>query len=289
MDINQIRFIIFLGVFVLMLVLEGIIPRHSKVDSKPRRLGINLGITGLDILVTRLVFGAAAVGAAAFAGEKQWGLLNYWELPESVEIFLAVVFLDMMIYIQHVVVHMIPFFWRFHIVHHSDLDLDVSSGLRFHPLEILGSMLFKIGLVFALGPSPLAVVVFEAILNGMAQFSHSNIRLPSGLDWALRWVLVTPDMHRIHHSVEVRETNSNYGFNLSIWDRLLGTYIHDAVKPQPEIVIGVECFRRPPQVSFLNLLAMPFRKIPRESFNFPGAGNAALDPSSRKRTAGAGE
>ena len=245
-----------------MLTLERFLRRHPLVDSKPRRLGINLGITGLDIILARLVFGAAAVGAAQFTQERGWGVLNYWDLPSGVELLITVVFLDLMIYIQHVVVHMIPFFWRFHIVHHSDLDLDVSSGLRFHPVEILGSMLFKIGLILALGPTPFAVVVFEAILNGMAMFSHSNITLPLWLDNALRYVIVTPDMHRIHHSVEVNETNSNYGFNLSIWDRTLGTYIHIPKKPQPEIVIGVNSFRKPEEVSLFNLLLIPFRKIP---------------------------
>jgi sterol desaturase/sphingolipid hydroxylase (fatty acid hydroxylase superfamily) len=156
---------------------------------------------------------------------------------------------------------MIPFFWRFHRVHHSDLDLDVSSGLRFHPIEIIGSMLFKIGLIFSLGPTPMGVLVFEAILNGMALFSHSNFKLPLWLDEKLRWVLVTPDMHRIHHSVVVRETNSNYGFNLSIWDRMLGTYNHYASKPQPEIEIGVEEIRQPEQVGLLNLLVLPFKEL----------------------------
>ena len=262
MDVNQIRLIIFLGVFILMLVLEQFLRRHPLVDSKPRRLAINLGITGVDIIVMRLVFGAAAVGAAQFTQARGWGVLNYWDLPSGVELLITVVFLDFMIYIQHVVVHMIPFFWRFHIVHHSDLDLDVSSGLRFHPVEIMGSMLFKIVLILALGPTPFAVVVFEAILNGMAMFSHSNITLPPALDNALRHVIVTPDMHRIHHSVEVNETNSNYGFNLAVWDRMLGTYIHLPKKPQPEIVIGVNSFRKPEQVSLVNLLLIPFRKIP---------------------------
>jgi len=262
MDVNQIRFAIFLGVFILMLALEQVIRRHPLVDSKPRRLGINLGITGLDIVLARLVFGAAAVGAAEFTQERGWGVLNTWELPSGVELVITVVFLDFMIYVQHVVVHMIPFFWRFHIVHHSDLDLDVSSGLRFHPVEILGSLLFKIGMILALGPTPFAVLVFEAVLNGMAMFSHSNITLPLWLDNALRYAFVTPDMHRIHHSVEVNETNSNYGFNLSIWDRMLGTYIHNTKKPQPKIVIGVPSFRDPKEVSFLNLLLIPFRKIP---------------------------
>ena len=262
MDANQIRFAIFLGVFLLMLGLERVIQRHPTVDVKTRRLKINLALTGIDILVVRLFFGAAAVGAAQFAGERGWGLFNYLQWPEGLETLFCVVFLDLMIYIQHVVVHMIPFFWRFHIVHHSDLDLDVSSGLRFHPVEILGSMLFKIGLIFALGPSAIAVLIFEAILNGMALFSHSNITLPESLDRLLRYVIVTPDMHRIHHSVEKRETNSNYGFNLSIWDRALGTYIHDALKPQPRIIIGVSQFRASEEVSLKNLLMMPFREVP---------------------------
>lgn len=263
MDVNTIRFTIFLSVFLLMLLLESLIPRHPKVDSKIRRLGINLTITGLDIVLVRLIFGAAAVGAAMFAQENNWGMLNYVDWPSGVEIAITVFFLDLMIYIQHVVLHMIPFFWRFHVMHHSDRDLDVSSGLRFHPLEILASMLYKLVLVFALGPSPLAVMVFEAILNGMAQFSHSNIKLPLPLDRVLRWLIVTPDMHRIHHSVVVNETNSNFGFNLSIWDRLLGTYNAYAKKPQPEILIGVDEYQKAEDVTLVNLLLMPFRKTPQ--------------------------
>ncbi|MBT5869032.1 MAG: sterol desaturase family protein [Nitrospinaceae bacterium] len=268
MDANQIRFAIFIAVFLLMLGLESIIQRHPTVDCKTRRLKINFALTGIDILVVRLFFGAAAVGAAQFSEERGWGLFNYLQWPEGLEIFLCIIILDLMIYIQHVVLHRIPFFWRFHIVHHSDLDLDVSSGLRFHPIEIMGSMLFKIGLVFALGPSPMTVLIFEAILNGMAQFSHSNIALPESLDRLLRYVIVTPDMHRIHHSIEKRETNSNFGFNLSIWDRFLGTYIHDALKTQERIIIGVNSFRTSEEVSFKNLLMMPFRKIPRDPSGF---------------------
>lgn len=269
MDVNTLRFIVFLSVFLLMLFLENFIPRHPTIDSKPRRLGINLALTGVDIFVVKLLFGAAAVGTAGFVQEKGWGLLNWWEGQEWLELVVTVVFLDLMIYLQHVVVHMIPLFWRFHVVHHSDLDLDVSSGLRFHPLEILVSMLYKMGIVLALGPSPLAVLVFEAVLNGMAQFSHSNIKLPLVLDNALRWVIVTPDMHRIHHSVEVNETNSNYGFNLSIWDRILGTYLKDANKSQPEILIGIDSFQKQEDVSLMKLLAMPFGKTPQTYTNAP--------------------
>jgi sterol desaturase/sphingolipid hydroxylase (fatty acid hydroxylase superfamily) len=266
MDTSQIRFVIFISIFLLMLGLEFVLQRHPNVDSKTRRLKINLALTGIDILVVRIFFGAAALGASQFAEEKGWGLFNYLGLPEALEAFLCIVILDLMIYIQHVMFHVIPFFWRFHVVHHSDLDLDVSSGLRFHPLEIMVSMFYKIGLVFALGPSPIAVLVFEAILNGMSQFSHSNITLGESFDRLLRYLVVTPDMHRIHHSIEKGETNSNFGFNLSVWDRALGTYVHDALRAQPQIIIGVNVFRTSKEVSFKNLLMMPFRKIP-ESYS----------------------
>ncbi len=269
MDINQIRFIVFLSIFFLMLTLEYFIQRHPTVDSKKNRLKTNLALTGIDILAVRLVFGAAAVGAAQFAGENGWGLFNYLDWPEWLEILAVIIFLDLMIYIQHILVHVIPFFWQFHVVHHSDLDLDVSSGLRFHPIEILGSMLFKIGLVFALGPSLLAVVIFEGILNGMALFSHSNITLPEKLDRILRFAIVTPDMHRIHHSIEKMETNANFGFNLSIWDRFLGTYIHYAKKEQPKIIVGVNQFRIGEELSLKKLLLMPFKKIPKNYSLFP--------------------
>ena len=269
MDVQQIRFIVFLGVFLLMLALESVIQRHPTVDSKKNRLKINLALTGIDILVVRLIFGAAAVGAAQFAEINGWGIFNYLDLWSGLEIIAVVIILDFMIYIQHVVVHMIPFFWQFHIVHHSDLDLDVSSGLRFHPIEIMGSMLFKIGLVFALGPAPIAVVIFEAVLNGMSQFSHSNITLPDKLDRLLRFLIVTPDMHRIHHSIEKMETSSNFGFNLSIWDRFLGTYIQDAKREQPKITIGVDQLRTSEELSLKNLLLMPFKVIPRNYSLFP--------------------
>ena len=272
MEASQIRLLIFISIFLLMLGLESVFQRHPIVESKTRRLKINLALTGVDTLMVRLFFGAAALGAAQFVEKKGWGLFSYLELPEGLEAFFCIVILDLMIYIQHVMFHVIPFFWRFHLVHHSDLDMDVSTGLRFHPLEILASMFYKVGLVFALGPSPMTVLVFEAILNGMAQFSHSNITLPERLDRLLRYVFVTPDMHRIHHSVEKSETNSNFGFNLSIWDRALGTYIHDALKPQPQIIIGVNAFRTIEEVSFKNLLMMPFREIP-ESYSLSSKNN----------------
>jgi len=220
-------------------------------------MGIHLGLSGLNTLLLKLVFGAAAIGAAESAEIGGWGLFNILNWHNGFEFFLAVVFLDFAIYLQHMVVHKVPLFWRFHVVHHSDIDLDVSSGLRFHPVEILASMLYKIGIIFLLGPDPMAVLVFEAILNGMALFSHSNIKLPDKMDHFLRKLIVTPDMHRIHHSIEVSETNSNFGFNLSIWDRLLGTYKTDALKAQPDIIIGIDTFRRPEELTFYSLLMMP--------------------------------
>ncbi|QPJ62583.1 MAG: sterol desaturase family protein [Candidatus Nitronauta litoralis] len=257
MSMDQIRLSIFIGVFLLMLVLEQFIQRHPTVDSKARRLAINLGLTLLNTGLVKLIFGAAAAGVAAYAQSKGWGLLNILNVPAGLNILISVIVLDFSIYWQHVLVHTVPLFWRFHIVHHSDLDLDVSSGFRFHPLEIVFSMLYKMLVVLLLGPSVIGVVVFEAILNGMAQFSHSNITLPLGLDRALRYLLVTPDMHRIHHSVERDETDSNYGFNLSIWDRWFGTYNDHGRKPQPEIDIGVPQFRKPNEVSFGKLISMP--------------------------------
>ena len=254
---DTIRLLVFASIFILMLILESLIPRHSTVDSKPRRLGIHLGLSGLNTLLLKLAFGTAAVGAAKTIEVKGWGLFNILNWDNVVEFFLVVVFLDFAIYLQHVIVHKIPLFWRFHVVHHSDLDLDASSGLRFHPVEILASMLYKIGIIFLLGPAPIAVLAFEAVLNGMAIFSHSNIALPVKLDYFFRKLIVTPDMHRIHHSVEVSETNSNYGFNLSIWDRIFSTYKEEALKAQPEIVIGIDTFRSPNELTFYNLLIMP--------------------------------
>ena len=173
------------------------------------------------------------------------------------EFFLVIIILDLSIYLQHIIVHKVPLFWRFHVVHHSDLDLDASSGLRFHPVEILASMLYKVGIIFLLGPAPIAVLLFEAVLNGMAIFSHSNVALPVKVDHFFRNLIVTPDMHRIHHSVEVDETNSNYGFNLSIWDRFFGTYKKEALKEQSKIVIGIDVFRSPNELTLYNLLMMP--------------------------------
>lgn len=252
-----------LGVFTGMLVIMGLwelfAPRRAIKVSKLLRWGNNLGLVFLNSALLRLVFPAAAVGMALFAQQQGWGLFNYLELNPLLEVVLAVIILDFIIYLQHVLVHAIPALWRLHRVHHADLDFDVTTGLRFHPLEILLSMLIKIATIAALGPAVLAVIIFEVILNGMAMFNHGNVGLPPWLDRPLRWFVVTPDMHRVHHSIEDDETNSNFGFNLSWWDRLFGTYREQPRKGHIDMTIGITKFTTPRQATWLyGLLIMPF-------------------------------
>ncbi|MDX8408310.1 MAG: sterol desaturase family protein, partial [Mariprofundaceae bacterium] len=221
---NNIRIAVFLAILLGMAAWEIFAPGRTRVQSKLKRWLGNISLVALDTLIVRLLLPAGAAGVALWCAAHHVGLLYLLQLPEWLTILIAVILLDLAIYVQHVVFHAVPLLWRLHMVHHADRDLDVSSGLRFHPLEILLSMLIKMGLIALLGAPLMAVIIFETILNGMAMFNHANIRLPLGIDRALRLLLVTPDMHRVHHSVIVRETNSNYGFNLSLWDRLFGTY-----------------------------------------------------------------
>jgi sterol desaturase/sphingolipid hydroxylase (fatty acid hydroxylase superfamily) len=254
-----IRLGFFFGVFAVMALWEVLAPRRALTVSKLLRWSNNLGLVFLNTLVLRLLFPAAAVGVAAFAGEHGWGVLNYVQLPFWLAVLLSVVAMDFIIYLQHVLVHAVPALWRLHRVHHADLDYDITTGARFHTLEIILSMLIKFATIVVLGPPVLAVIIFEVVLNAMAMFNHANVRLPLGLDRVLRLLVVTPDMHRVHHSVEDNEANSNFGFNLSIWDRLFGTYI-----PQPRdghlgMTIGIHGYRDPKQVSWLpGILALPF-------------------------------
>jgi len=254
-----IRLGFFFGVFAVMALWEVLAPRRALTVSKLLRWSNNLGLVFLNTLVLRLLFPAAAVGVAAFAGEHGWGVLNYVQLPFWLAVLLSVVAMDFIIYLQHVLVHAVPTLWRLHRVHHADLDYDITTGARFHTLEIILSMLIKFATIVVLGPPVLAVIIFEVVLNAMAMFNHANVRLPLGLDRVLRLLVVTPDMHRVHHSVEDNEANSNFGFNLSIWDRLFGTYI-----PQPRdghlgMTIGIHGYRDPKQVSWLpGILALPF-------------------------------
>ena len=255
-----IRLGFFFGVFAVMAIWEVIAPRRALTVSKAIRWANNLGLVVLNTIVLRLIFPAAAVGVAAFATEHGWGLLNFYHVPFVLSVVLSVVAMDFVIYLQHVLVHAVPALWRLHRVHHADLDYDVTTGARFHPIEIILSMLIKFATIAVLGPPVIAVIIFEVVLNAMAMFNHSNVRLPLGLDRIIRLLLVTPDMHRVHHSVEEREANSNYGFNLSIWDRLFDTYIAQPRHGHQGMTIGIFKLRNFKQVNQLpGMLMLPFK------------------------------
>jgi sterol desaturase/sphingolipid hydroxylase (fatty acid hydroxylase superfamily) len=248
----------FIGVFVMLSAAEFFAPRRMPTTSKLRRWFANLAIVALNPLSVALVYPILPVGVALLASERGWGLLNQWDLPYGLEVLIGVVAMDFVVYTQHVLHHAIPMLWRLHMVHHADLDFDMTTGLRFHPIEIIVSMAIKLSAVAALGAPPLAVLIFEVALNATSMFNHSNIRLPQKVDRVLRLLMVTPDMHRVHHSVIIRETNSNYGFNLPWWDRLLGTYKAQPAKGHTDMVIGLSQFRNPQKLSLLRLLILPF-------------------------------
>jgi sterol desaturase/sphingolipid hydroxylase (fatty acid hydroxylase superfamily) len=248
----------FFGVFMVMGVWELIVPRRELRTAKGVRWFANLGIMVLGALTVRVLFPAAAVGMALVAAARGWGLLNNIDLIPAISIVASVVALDLLIYLQHVMFHAVPALWRLHMVHHADVDFDVTTGLRFHPLEIVLSMLIKLAVVAALGPPAVAVLVFEVVLNATALFNHGNVRLPAVVDHVLRWIVVTPDMHRVHHSVKPFETNSNFGFNLPWWDRLLGTYRNQPEDGHLEMTIGLDRFQDRPRQRLTWLLALPF-------------------------------
>jgi sterol desaturase/sphingolipid hydroxylase (fatty acid hydroxylase superfamily) len=238
-----IRLAVFLGLFALFALIEAVAPRRRRSEPIGRRWLTNWGMTVLNTLTLRaLAVGLPllAVGAALDAGQNGWGLLNKIDLPAWSEVLIAILILDLAIWAQHLITHKIAILWRLHRVHHADRDIDVTTAIRFHPLEIALSMLLKIGIVYLLGPSALAIILFEMLLNGTAMFNHANIRLPPGVDRIVRLILVTPDMHRVHHSVIRAEHDSNYGFSLSIWDRLFGTYVAQPDKGHDGMTIGLE-------------------------------------------------
>lgn len=253
---------VFLGLFAVFATLETLAPRRARSQSRQRRWFTNLSLVVLDTLALRALSIALpflAVGAAIDAWRMGWGLFNALNWPLWVEILLSILLLDLAIWAQHLVTHKVPLFWRFHRVHHADRDFDVTTALRFHPVEILASMGLKIGLVYLLGPQAIAVVLFEIILNGTAMFNHSNLRLPMWLDRVLRLILVTPDMHRVHHSVHRNEHDSNYGFSLSIWDRMFGTYVAQPKAGHDAMELGLEWQdERPAKLGWA--LMLPFRK-----------------------------
>ncbi len=246
-----IRLSFFFGIFAVMAIWEVLAPRRTLTVSKGLRWANNLGLVFFNSFVLRLLFPAAAVGVAALAQERGWGLLNFYETPFTLSVVISVMVMDFVIYLQHVMVHAVPLLWRLHRVHHADLDYDVTTGARFHTLEIILSMLIKFATIIVLGPPVVAVVIFEVVLNATAMFNHGNVGLPAGLDRVLRWFLVTPDMHRVHHSVEDDEANSNFGFSLSWWDRLFGTYRDQPRGGHAGMTIGIHIYRDPRQVNQL--------------------------------------
>ena len=254
-----IRVAVFFLVLAGMAIWEIRAPRRTPTVIKVKRWANNLALLLINSFLVRILFPAAAVGFAVFAEAHEMGLLRILEIPESVAIVASVVLLDLAIYLQHLVFHAVPLLWRLHRVHHADLDFDVTTGIRFHPIEILLSMGIKFSIIVTLGPPVIAVLIFETLLNVTAMFNHSNIAMPEWMDSALRSVLVTPDMHRVHHSVEPAETNSNFGFCFSFWDRLLGTYKQAPALGHLGMTIGVPELREIKKVVDLKgLLAIPF-------------------------------
>lgn len=256
----QIRIGFFVGVFAVIALWELVKPRRDLLLTRRQRWTANLGIVVLNTVIVRLLFPTAAVGVAALGVEKSWGLLNNFDVPYWLALPLAVVAMDFVIWLQHVMVHAVPALWRLHRVHHADLDYDLTTGARFHPMEIILSMGVKFATITLLGAPVLAVVVFEVLLSACAMFNHGNIRLSDLVDRVLRWLLVTPDMHRVHHSVEDDESNSNFGFNLTWWDRLFGTYREQPRAGQLGMTIGIHCHNDPNEVARLpGMLVLPFK------------------------------
>lgn len=254
-----IRLSVFLGVFAALALWEAVAPRRRRSHGRRLRWPNNLGIVVVDTVVLRLLFPTAAVGMALLAKQQSWGLMNTLAVPAWIAVPVSVLLLDLAIFLQHVAFHAVPVLWRLHRMHHADLDIDVTTGLRFHPLEILLSMGIKLAVVAALGAPAVAVFVFEVFLNATSMFNHANLRLPPLFDRALRWILVTPDMHRVHHSVVVAETNSNYGFNLPWWDRLFRTYRDQPAAGHDGMTIGIDRFRTARDLWIDRMLLQPFR------------------------------
>src|SRR5258707_8748098 len=246
------------GVFLAMAIWEVAGPRRQQTIGRHVRWPSNFGIVVLDALLVRLIFPTTAVGFALVGDARGWGLFHLVALPTWIAVVVSVVLLDLAIYLQHVLFHAVPALWRLHRMHHADLAFDVTTGLRFHPIEILLSMLLKLAVIAAFGIPAVAVLIFEVLLNATSMFNHGNVRIADKLDLILRWVVVTPDMHRVHHSIQSPETNSNFGFKLSWWDRLFGTYRPEPSAGQEAMTIGIEQFRDPRELRLDRMLVQPF-------------------------------
>lgn len=252
-----IRITFFLTILVLMVCWEIYAPRRSLIYPRWQRWTTNISLSILNILFVRLTVGAAAFVAATTAFDHGWGILNSADLPPWLTVIITLVVLDVAIYAQHIASHHWRWLWRLHKIHHTDLDFDVTTAVRFHPIEIALSMGFKVICIFILGANPIAVIAFEIILSSCALFNHSNIYMPRKIDALLRLLLVTPDMHRVHHSVIPIETNSNYGFSISVWDHLFGTYTAQPKAGHTEMTIGLASYQKIDDIVLPRLLVMP--------------------------------
>lgn len=256
---TTIRLACFFGTLLIMTIWELFAPKRALTQSKTLRWSSNLGLVLINSIVWRLLVPAGVVGLALSAEGSAWGLFNQIDLPIFLEVIVCVLLLDLAIYAQHIVFHKIPWLWKLHLVHHVDLDIDTTTGIRFHTIETLISFAWKALLILALGTPALAVMIFEILLSVCALFNHSNVRLPLWFDKILRLVLVTPDMHRVHHSVEQHETNSNYGFCLSIWDMIFHTYRAQPDAGHEAMTIGLANFRESSVEKLGHMLALPFK------------------------------
>jgi sterol desaturase/sphingolipid hydroxylase (fatty acid hydroxylase superfamily) len=253
-----IRLVVFITAFLLLAGGEALIPRRARSVARPWRWPTNLILVALNTLIIRALLPLTAVGMAVIAEQRGWGLLHaVGPIPSVLAVPVAIVLLDLAIYLQHVLLHAVPILWRVHRVHHADIDVDVTTGSRFHPIEIFLSLLIKFVTIGALGASPLAVLLFEALLNVGSLFSHANFRLLSWLDRALRLVVVTPDMHRVHHSASGVETNTNFGFTFPWWDHLCGTYRAQPAAGHEAMTVGLTCFRDPKYLRLDRTLLQP--------------------------------
>jgi sterol desaturase/sphingolipid hydroxylase (fatty acid hydroxylase superfamily) len=253
-----IRLGFFFGILAIMFLWELVAPRRPLTVSKMARWVSNLGLVFIDSVLIRLVFPTALVGAALWVQERGWGLFNQFEVSPLLGIIFGVLILDLAIYLQHAMFHSIPMLWRLHMVHHSDMDIDVTTGVRFHPIEIILSMMIKMIVVVLIGAPALAVMLFEVLLNGTSMFNHGNVRYSQPIDSILRLIVVTPEMHRVHHSTIRWETNSNLGFNFPWWDRLFGTYRPQPARGHLEMIIGLDQYKEPGKLTFFWLLLLPF-------------------------------
>jgi sterol desaturase/sphingolipid hydroxylase (fatty acid hydroxylase superfamily) len=256
---TAIRLMAFVTVFAAIALAEGAMPRRDRSFSRRARWPANLAIAAINDIAVRILVPITAIAAALAAERRASGLLNRIPLPGAIALVIAVITLDLAIYLQHRVFHAVPLLWRIHRMHHADLDLDLTTGLRFHPLEIVISMLVKIGVVLAIGASAMAVVSFEVLLNSTSIFNHGNVGISEATDRWIRWILVTPDMHRVHHSIVRTETNSNFGFNLPWWDHLMRTYRAQPAAGHLRMTIGIDQFRSRQELKLMPLLTEPFR------------------------------